>query len=53
MLFGVCAISDGLVRICSLGFLHSRFTLEYARRQAQKRFLAGAARQAAKARGAK
>jgi hypothetical protein len=53
MLFGICAIGDGLVRIFSLGVLHSHFTLEYARRQAQKRFLSGAQRQAAAVRGAK
>lgn len=36
MVFGVCTIGDGLVRVCSLGFLHSTFTLDYARRQARK-----------------
>jgi hypothetical protein len=53
MLFGVCSVGDGLMRIFSLGFLHSRFTLEYSRRQAQKRFQAGAAREAVVIRGAK
>lgn len=32
--FGACTIADGLVRVLSFGFLHTRFTLEYARRQA-------------------
>ncbi len=34
--FGFCSIGDGLIRVLSFGFLHSRFTLEYARRQAKK-----------------
>lgn len=36
MVFGVCCIADGLVRVFSLGFLHARFQLEYARRQAKR-----------------
>lgn len=38
MIFGLCTITDGLVRVCSLGFLHTRFTLEYARYLAKRRF---------------
>jgi len=31
MVFGLCCIVDGLVRVLSLGFLHSRVTLNYSR----------------------
>lgn len=33
IVFGFAAIGDGLVRVLSLGFLHSRFTLTVARNQ--------------------
>lgn len=36
--FGLCALADGLVRVFSLGFLHTTFCLEYARRTARARF---------------
>jgi hypothetical protein len=35
ILFGFCSIGDGLVRVLSLGFLHSTFALNYSRRQAR------------------
>jgi len=34
--FGLCQVADGLVRICSLGFLHSTFTLDQTRNSALK-----------------
>jgi hypothetical protein len=37
MIFGLCAITDGFVRVLSLGFLHSRFTLEWSKYQALRR----------------
>lgn len=39
MLFGVAQIGDGLVRVLSLGFLHSTFTLNLARNSARRRIL--------------
>lgn len=36
VVFGLAAISDGLVRVLSFGFLHSRFTLTVARNQARR-----------------
>ena len=36
MIFGLCAVGDGLVRFLSLGHLHTRFCLEYSKRQAKK-----------------
>lgn len=36
MLFGLCYIIDGIVRVFSFGFLHSNFTLDYSREQAKK-----------------
>lgn len=36
--FGLCCIGDGLVRILSCGFLHSTFTLDWARSEAKQRF---------------
>ena len=36
--YGLCCIGDGLVRVLSLGFLHSRFTLDYARATARRYF---------------
>lgn len=38
MVFGLAAITDGLVRVLSLGFLHSRFTLTVARHNALRSF---------------
>lgn len=35
MIFGICSILDGVVRLCSLGFLHGTFTLRYSRYQAE------------------
>ena len=32
--FGLCCIGDGLVRVLSLGFLHSSLTLDHARETA-------------------
>jgi hypothetical protein len=37
--FGFMQLGDGIIRILSLGFLHSQFTLEYARRQAKRRIM--------------
>ena len=37
IIFGLCGISDGLVRVLSAGFLHSTFTLDYARYTAKQR----------------
>ncbi len=34
IVFGVLGVLDGLVRILSLGFLHSTFLLDYTRYQA-------------------
>lgn len=31
MVFGLCSIGDGLVRVLSLGFYHTRLTLNYSR----------------------
>lgn len=36
LLFGLCGIADGLIRVASLGYLHSRFTLALSRRAAEK-----------------
>ena len=36
LLFGLCEIVDGLIRVTSLGYLHSRLTLELSRRTAEK-----------------
>ena len=33
VLFGLCQTADGLVRIVSLGYLHTRLPLEYTKRQ--------------------
>jgi len=35
--FGMCQIADGLVRMLSFGFCHSRFTIDYARNTALAR----------------
>jgi hypothetical protein len=34
--FGLCQVADGLVRVLSLGFLHSTFTLDQTRNLAFK-----------------
>lgn len=38
MLFGICAVGDGLVRILSLGRLHTRFCSECTKCQTIRRF---------------
>ena len=38
MAFGVYSIVDGLVRVLSLGFLHTTLTLDWARRTAKRAF---------------
>ena len=37
-LFGITAIADGLVRVFSCGFLHTRFTVEWASYQVRMSF---------------
>lgn len=32
LLFGLCEIADGIIRVTSLGYLHSRFALEMSKR---------------------
>lgn len=34
--FGLCCIADGFVRVLSLGFLHSTFTLDQTRNATRK-----------------
>lgn len=36
LLFGLCEVADGLIRVASLGYLHSRFTLDISKRAAAK-----------------
>lgn len=36
MLFGLCQVADGFIRILSLGYLHSRLTLTASRKAAEK-----------------
>lgn len=36
LVFGLCCIADGLVRVLSLGHLHSTFTLDHTRKAARK-----------------
>lgn len=36
ILFGLCEIADGLIRVASLGYLHSRLTLTLSRRATEK-----------------
>lgn len=36
ILFGFAAIADGLVRVISFGFLHTRFTLELSKWQVKR-----------------
>ena len=35
MIFGLCSITDGFVRLLSFGFLHSTCCLTYSRHQAK------------------
>lgn len=35
MVFGLCAVGDGLVRILSFGFAHSTLALDWSNRQAR------------------
>jgi hypothetical protein len=37
--FGLSAVIDGLIRVLSLGYLHTTFTLDYARNTAKNRFV--------------
>ena len=37
MLFGVCQVADGFIRIVSLGYLHTRLTSTVARKATEKR----------------
>lgn len=39
ILFGLCEIADGLIRVVSLGYLHSRLTLALSRRAVKKYML--------------
>ena len=39
MVFGLCTIGDGLVRVLSGGFLHTTLTLDWARNQAKASIL--------------
>lgn len=32
LLFGLCEIVDGIIRVVSLGYLHSRFALDMSKR---------------------
>jgi type 1 glutamine amidotransferase len=36
IMFGVCQLGDGLVRVVSLGFLHTRWTVNHARNSARR-----------------
>lgn len=36
LLFGLCEVADGLIRVASLGYLHSRLTLNISKRAAAK-----------------
>lgn len=36
LLFGLCEIADGFIRVISLGYLHSRFSLEMSKRAVKK-----------------
>ena len=36
MLFGVCQVADGLIRLVSLGYLHTRLPATAARKAAEK-----------------
>jgi hypothetical protein len=37
--FGLCSVIDGLIRVLSLGYLHTTLTLDYARNTAKNRFV--------------
>jgi hypothetical protein len=37
LMYGLCSIGDGLVRVLSVGFLRSSFTIDYARYTAKQR----------------
>jgi len=36
VVFGMLEVLDGLVRVCSLGFLHTALLTNYSRRQARR-----------------
>ena len=36
LLFGLCQVVDGLIRIVSLGYLHTRLTLNVSRKATEK-----------------
>lgn len=36
LLFGLCEVADGLIRVASLGYLHSRFALDMSKRAVAK-----------------
>ena len=36
MLFGLCQVVDGIIRVLSLGYLHSRLPLTASRKAAEK-----------------
>ena len=36
MVFGLCQLADGFVRVVSFGFLHTRFPIDQARNVAHK-----------------
>jgi len=36
MLFGLCQVADGFIRVLSLGYLHSRLTLTVSRKATEK-----------------
>lgn len=39
MLFGLACIGDGLVRVVSMGFLHTRLTLIVSKHQTKRHFM--------------
>jgi hypothetical protein len=39
MVHGLCAIGDGLVRVFSLGFFATEFSLRYAKRMARRNMM--------------
>lgn len=41
--FGLCEVADGLVRVFSLGFLHTTATLDHARNASRKAIVRAAA----------
>lgn len=38
MIFGFCQLADGIVRVVSFGFLHTRFPIDQARNATRKHF---------------